>query len=136
MHCLLFNAFSCPLKIYFHIVLYFIISLMNHILKIKYKHFVNQNFCLFLTLQVDDILREHLALAIANCCNWNNNCFEFGRLGAVAPLVSYMGSKEKRVHRSTALALNKISEDPFNCVTLHYSGVVPVNVYFYFFLFK
>ncbi|XP_014243459.1 armadillo repeat-containing protein gudu-like [Cimex lectularius] len=73
----------------------------------------------------EDDLREHLAMAIAQCCKWGNNCFEFGRLGAVAPLVTYMGSKERRVHRTTALALNNISQDPFNCVTLHHSGVVP-----------
>ncbi|KAG8257582.1 hypothetical protein J6590_046270 [Homalodisca vitripennis] len=73
----------------------------------------------------DDTLREHLASAIANCCSWSNNCYEFGRLGAVTPLVGYMMSKERRVHRTTALALCQLSQDPFNCVTLHQSGVVP-----------
>lgn len=72
-------------------------------------------------------MREHLASAIANCCAWGNNCYEFGRLGAVTPLVGYMMSKERRVHRTTALALCQLSQDPFNCVTLHTSGVVPVS---------
>ncbi|XP_046686881.1 LOW QUALITY PROTEIN: armadillo repeat-containing protein gudu-like [Homalodisca vitripennis] len=78
-----------------------------------------------LVLTEDDTLREHLASAIANCCSWSNNCYEFGRLGAVTPLVGYMMSKERRVHRTTALALCQLSQDPFNCVTLHQSGVVP-----------
>lgn len=77
--------------------------------------------------QEDDVLREHLASAIANCCCWSNNCYEFGRLGAVTPLVGYMSSKEKKVHRTTALALSQLSRDPANCVTLHQSGVVPVS---------
>lgn len=72
-------------------------------------------------------MREHLASAIANCCCWSNNCHEFGRLGAVTPLVGYMSSKEKRVHRTTALALSQLSQDPANCITLHQSGVVHVS---------
>lgn len=77
--------------------------------------------------QEDDTLREHLASAIAHCCSWGSNCYEFGRLGAVTPLVGYMMSKDSRVHRTTALALCELSQDPFNCVTLHQSGVVPVS---------
>ncbi|KAI5750917.1 hypothetical protein M8J77_002423 [Diaphorina citri] len=73
----------------------------------------------------EDELREHLSSAIANCCEWGSNCRDFGRLGAVAPLVSYMATGNKRVHRTTALALCKLSADPFNCITLHQSGVVP-----------
>lgn len=83
-------------------------------------------FVLF--IQEDDTLREHLASAIANCCNWGSNCYEFGRLGAVTPLVGYMMSNDKHVHRTTALALCQLSKDPFNCVTLHQSGVVPVSI--------
>ncbi|XP_039292137.1 armadillo repeat-containing protein gudu isoform X2 [Nilaparvata lugens] len=78
-----------------------------------------------LVLTEDDILREHLASAIANCCKWSNNCHEFGRLGAVTPLVGYMSSKDKKVHRTTALALCQLSQDPSNCINLHQSGVVP-----------
>nr|CAD7585746.1 unnamed protein product [Timema genevievae] len=72
----------------------------------------------------DDRLRQHLADAIANCCNWGINCHEFGRLGAIPPLVSYMASKDKNVHRTTAYALHQLSADPFNCITMHHSGVV------------
>ncbi|XP_046397055.1 armadillo repeat-containing protein gudu isoform X2 [Ischnura elegans] len=77
-----------------------------------------------LVLSTDDLLRQHLAEAIANCCQWGNNCREFGRLGAITPLVGYMASSDPLVHRSTAHALNSLSEDAFNCVTMHQSGVV------------
>ncbi|KAK7863004.1 hypothetical protein R5R35_014556 [Gryllus longicercus] len=77
-----------------------------------------------LVLTDEDRLREHLSEAIANCCNWANNCHEFGRLGSIPPLVGYMESKDKAVHRTTAHALHQLSNDPFNCVTMHQSGVV------------
>ncbi|PSN34412.1 Armadillo repeat-containing protein 4 [Blattella germanica] len=73
----------------------------------------------------EDVLKEHLAEAIAYCCSWGTNCHEFGRLGAITPLVNYMNSKDKNVHRTTAYALHQLSEDAFNCVTMHQSGVVP-----------
>ncbi|KAG8226088.1 hypothetical protein J437_LFUL006395 [Ladona fulva] len=73
----------------------------------------------------DDRLRQHLAEAVANCCQWGNNCREFGRLGAITPLVAYMASSDPLVHRSTAHALHSLSNDAFNCVTMHQSGVVP-----------
>ncbi|XP_071444201.1 armadillo repeat-containing protein gudu [Hetaerina americana] len=77
-----------------------------------------------LVLSTDDLLRQHLAEAIANCCQWGNNCRDFGRLGAITPLVGYMASSDPLVHRSTAHALNSLSGDAFNCVTMHQSGVV------------
>ncbi|KAL0278817.1 UNVERIFIED_CONTAM: hypothetical protein PYX00_000515 [Menopon gallinae] len=72
----------------------------------------------------DDRLREHLASAIATCCGWSNNAFEFGRLGAIYPLVNYLEGNDKAVHRTTAKALHMLSTDPYNCITLHQSGVV------------
>ncbi|XP_069700349.1 armadillo repeat-containing protein gudu isoform X2 [Periplaneta americana] len=78
-----------------------------------------------LVLTDEDILKQHLAEAIAYCCSWGVNCYEFGRLGAIMPLVNYMNSKDKNVHRTTAYALYKLSADPYNCVTMHQSGVVP-----------
>ncbi|KAK7500939.1 hypothetical protein BaRGS_00007819 [Batillaria attramentaria] len=48
-----------------------------------------------LTLTGDDRLRQHLAEAIARCCNWGNNRTAFGREGAVAPLVKYLKSKDE-----------------------------------------
>jgi hypothetical protein len=77
--------------------------------------------------QDEDVLKEHLAEAIAYCCDWGVNCREFGRLGAITPLVNYMNSEDKNVHRTTAYALHQLSADPYNCVTMHQSGVVPVR---------
>jgi len=42
----------------------------------------------------------------------------------VAPLVHYLKSKDKHVHRSTARALFQLSKDPDNCITMHEAGVV------------
>lgn len=72
-------------------------------------------------------MKEHLAEAIAYCCDWGVNCHEFGRLGAITPLVNYMNSKDKNVHRTTAHALHQLSADAYNCVTMLESGVVPVR---------
>merc|ERR1712087_765857 len=77
-----------------------------------------------LTLTSDDKLRQHLAEAMARCCNWGNNRVAFGREGAVAPLVRYLRSKEENVHRSTARALFQLSKNPENCITMHEAGVV------------
>ena len=48
----------------------------------------------------------------------------FGQSGAVAPLVSYLTTSDLEVHRSTSVALFQLSKDPWNCVTMHQSGVV------------
>ncbi|KAJ1528314.1 hypothetical protein ONE63_006736 [Megalurothrips usitatus] len=77
-----------------------------------------------LVLTENELLREHLASAIANCCSWNNNCHQFGALDAVRPLVSYLESNNKAVHRTTSLALHQLSTDPYNCITMHHAGVV------------
>ncbi|XP_066146687.1 armadillo repeat-containing protein gudu [Euwallacea fornicatus] len=77
-------------------------------------------------VETEDVeLRQHLASAIAYCCAWGSNCKEFGRLGAITPLVQYMADVEPDVHRTTALALFHLSKNPFNCITMHESGVVP-----------
>ncbi|XP_031349610.1 armadillo repeat-containing protein gudu [Photinus pyralis] len=73
----------------------------------------------------DEMLRENLASAIAYCSTWGSNNKQFGRLGAITPLVSYMASRNPNVHRTTALALYYLSKNPFNCITMHESGVVP-----------
>ncbi|CAH1134699.1 unnamed protein product [Ceutorhynchus assimilis] len=77
-------------------------------------------------VETEDVeLRQHLAAAIAYCCAWGSNCKEFGRLGAITPLVQYMADGDPVVHRTTALALFHLSKNPFNCITMHESGVVP-----------
>lgn len=88
--------------------------------------------CRSFFLQTDNRLREHLASAIASCCGWGNNAFEFGRLGTIHPLVNYMGGTDKTVHRTTARALHMLSTDPYNCITLHQTGVVGVSNTSYF----
>ncbi|XP_069770612.1 outer dynein arm-docking complex subunit 2 isoform X1 [Narcine bancroftii] len=77
-----------------------------------------------LTYIRDDVLRQHLADAIACCCKWGNNRVAFGQTGAVAPLVHYLKSKNPLVHRATAQALHQLSFDPKNCITMHENGVV------------
>lgn len=78
-----------------------------------------------LVYTTDDMLREHLAAAIASCAPYGNNTQELGRLKTVTPIVGYMVSENSKVHRTTAMALQKLSEDPQNCITMHQSGVVP-----------
>ena len=50
----------------------------------------------------------------------------FGKEDAVAPLVYYLRSSDRDVHRSTAQALFQLSKDPMNCITMHEHGVVQV----------
>lgn len=45
----------------------------------------------------------------------------------VTPIVSYMTSDDPEVHRTTAMALEKLSMDPQNCITMH-----QVNIRLYF----
>ncbi|KAM7353695.1 armadillo repeat-containing protein gudu [Cochliomyia hominivorax] len=73
----------------------------------------------------EDLLRKNLAAAIASCATFGNNTQELGRLRTVTPIVSYMTSDDPEVHRTTAMALEKLSMDPQNCITMHQSGVVP-----------
>merc|ERR1711885_86536 len=77
-----------------------------------------------LTNTHDDVLRRHLAEAIARCCAWGHNRTAFGREGAVAPLVKYLQSDDPLVHRATARALHQLSDDADNCHTMHMVGVV------------
>lgn len=65
------------------------------------------------------MLRENLAAAIASCAPYGTNTQEFGRLRTVAPVVGYLVSTNARVHRTTAMALQRLSVDPQNCITMH-----------------
>ncbi|XP_067625312.1 armadillo repeat-containing protein gudu [Eurosta solidaginis] len=73
----------------------------------------------------EDLLRENLAAAIASCATFGNNTQELGRLRTVTPIVSYLTSNDPAVHRTTSMALEKLSMDPQNCIIMHQSGVVP-----------
>lgn len=77
-------------------------------------------------MQNNDKLRRHLAEAISRCCMWGRNRVAFGEHKAVAPLVSYLKSKDTNVHRATAQALYQLSEDANNCITIHENGAVKV----------
>lgn len=74
---------------------------------------------LFTVNTTDDHLRANLGVAIAYCCEWAQNRQEFGKRGAITPLVNYMTSRDPNVHRSTALALYHLSFYSLNCVTMH-----------------
>lgn len=71
------------------------------------------------------VLRQYLAQAIAYSCSWGTNRKDLGRLGAITPLVAYMMDGSPAVQCTTALALYHLSENAFNCITMHESGVVP-----------
>ena len=77
-----------------------------------------------LTNTKDDRLKKNLAAAIARCCHWGLNRVAFGSAKAVAPLVKFLKSPDKEVHRATALALHQLSMDADNCITMHENGVV------------
>ncbi|XP_057332910.1 armadillo repeat-containing protein gudu [Microplitis mediator] len=72
----------------------------------------------------DEDLRANLTLAIAFCCEWDRNNYEFGRLNAVAPLVNYANSKNKDVLKGVCIAFYHLSKEPLNCVTMHTCGVI------------
>ena len=73
----------------------------------------------------DELLRSNLALAISSCSDWSKNRATFGQSGAVGPLVTYLNSSsDLEVRQNTTLALYQLSKDPWNCVTMHQSGVV------------
>ncbi|XP_034939765.1 armadillo repeat-containing protein gudu [Chelonus insularis] len=72
----------------------------------------------------DEYLRANLTLAIAFCCEWGRNNYEFGRLNAVAPLVNYAYSKNKDVLKGVCIAFYHLSKEPLNCITMHTCGVI------------
>ncbi|XP_023288115.1 armadillo repeat-containing protein gudu isoform X2 [Orussus abietinus] len=72
----------------------------------------------------DEALRANLALAIAYCCEWGQNNYEFGKLNTVAPLVNYMTSQNPDVLKGACIAFYHLSKEPLNCVTMHTCGVV------------
>lgn len=72
----------------------------------------------------DEDLRANLTLAIAFCCEWGQNNYEFGKLNAVAPLVNYLSSQNKNVLKGVCIAFYHLSKEPLNCITMHTCGVV------------
>lgn len=74
----------------------------------------------------DDSLREHLAAAVASCAVYGKNTQLLGKLKAVTPITNYMCSENPNVHRTTAMALDVLSSDPLNSITMHQNGVMPL----------
>lgn len=72
-------------------------------------------------------MRANLTLAIAHCCEWGENNFKFGQLQAVAPLITYMTSKNKNVLRGVCTATYHLSREPLNCITMHSAGIIKVQ---------
>ncbi|XP_054621369.1 outer dynein arm-docking complex subunit 2 isoform X1 [Dunckerocampus dactyliophorus] len=83
-----------------------------------------------LTDKPNDLLRCHLAQAIAQCCTWRNNKAAFGEAGVVPPLAHYLKSQDMKVRHSTVLALHQLSKEPNNCVIMHGEGVVKPLIHF------
>ena len=68
----------------------------------------------------------YISETIARCCGWADNRTEFGKNGAVGPLVDYLRSSDFRVKRATVKALYELSAEPDNCVVMHESSAVKV----------
>uniref|UniRef100_A0A3B5B5K6 Armadillo repeat containing 4 n=1 Tax=Stegastes partitus TaxID=144197 RepID=A0A3B5B5K6_9TELE len=68
------------------------------------------------------------ACSIHYCCMWGSNRESFGKVGAVAPLVRFLKSKDAAVHLSTAKALYQLSWDPNNVIIMHATKVVKVSL--------
>lgn len=99
---------------------------MQHILKIKFLRPLlqySEPHSLEITVLIDKLNTTAIdsKSAIKSKCN-RKILF---RLGAITPLVGYMAEGNAEVHRTTALALYYLSKNPFNCITMHESGVVP-----------
>lgn len=82
-----------------------------------------------LFFQENESLRANLTLAIAYCSEWGENNYKFGQLNAVAPLVNYMTSRNKDILRGVCIAAYHLSKEPSNCITMHSSGVIQVQLY-------
>ncbi|VVC31814.1 Armadillo-type fold,Armadillo,Armadillo-like helical [Cinara cedri] len=70
-------------------------------------------------------LQAHLSRAIGSCCLLDRNCHTFGRLDVVLPISKYIYSNSELVKENVTFALNGLSGDATNCVTMESCGVVP-----------
>nr|XP_061811680.1 outer dynein arm-docking complex subunit 2-like [Nerophis lumbriciformis] len=83
-----------------------------------------------LTDKPSDLLRCHLAHAIAQCCTWRNNRAAFGEAGVVPHLVQYLKSQDTKVRHSTVMALHQLSKEANNCIIMHGEGAVKPLIHF------
>lgn len=70
-------------------------------------------------------LQITLGLAIASCAPYKDNAQMFGELRVMRSIVKYMTSENLAVRRSGAMALEQLSRNASNCVTMHQNNVVP-----------
>jgi len=80
-----------------------------------------------LTITKDDSLKVPLYEAIGFCCSRKANRRSFGDAGAVVPIINNMKqAKEVKIKGASAFALNQLSEDAQNCITMHKNGVFSI----------
>jgi len=78
--------------------------------------------------QNNELLMQHLADAIGQCCKFGQNREKFGEANAVVPLVRYLSCKNTDVQQATAKALHELSKHPENCIDMHKRGCIKVEV--------
>lgn len=71
-----------------------------------------------------DLVRKHLALAVANVCRLGTNAEDFGNMGAAVPLVEFLSSADRDVLKNTALALAALTEEETNSAELRSADAV------------
>merc|ERR1712226_1774208 len=77
-----------------------------------------------LTSTQNDFLKIPLCEAVGYCCNRLSNCREFGDFNAVLPILRFLQNTNKEsIKAAAAFALDQLSEDARNCITLHKNGV-------------
>ncbi len=81
-----------------------------------------------LTVAKGDTVRKQLAYAICRCAPRGRNREQFGKLNAVVPLVDFLRSEDAEVHRATAMALEKLSENSANSLAMWNAGAVPLLI--------
>ena len=77
-----------------------------------------------LTGTKEDKLKIPLCEAIGFCCRRKENQRLFGDFAAVVPILGIMKTtRDERIKLAAAFALNELSEDARNCITMHKNGV-------------
>ncbi|RZF43822.1 hypothetical protein LSTR_LSTR006363 [Laodelphax striatellus] len=69
----------------------------------------------------------YASLAIMQSCKWKNNSYDIGRMGTIVPLIAHL-KRSKSLEEKAALikAISALSDDDFNCITMHKCGIVPI----------
>lgn len=78
-----------------------------------------------LVTTTNEDLQITLGAAIASCTPYKDNAKIFGELRIIQSITKFMTSENINVRRSAAMALEQLSKDTNNCVTIQLNGVVP-----------